>query len=262
MEPPIHIRETVQSWGRALVDALFPRSCRVCDSPLKGHEAAERLTHWLCRSCNDELKHIEPPFCSVCGEVFDGAADNAFQCTNCTGLKLAFEFAIAAFRAEGAVLELIHQFKYGRDLTLRLLLARMLEQVLSDSRLKALPLDQWLLVPVPLHPVREREREFNQCRELCRVLSCRCGIPMLDAMLRTRPTPKQSQLTRVQRLENLRGAFEMRPRYSGKTSELRGRSVLLVDDVFTTGATTNECARVLRREAGVEKVVVISVARG
>jgi ComF family protein len=262
MEPPIHIPQSLRSLSRVLIDVMFPRSCRVCDLPLAGHESSERLTHWLCRSCLAGFKRIEPPFCSVCGEVFDGAADSAFQCTNCTGMKLAFEFAIAAFKADGAVLELIHQFKYGHDLTLRLLLARMLEQVLSDSRLKALPLDQWLLVPVPLHSVREREREFNQCRELCRVLSRRCGIPMLDAMLRTRPTPKQSQLTRVQRLENLRGAFEMRSRYSGKKSGLRGRSVLLVDDVFTTGATTNECARVLKREAGVEKVVVISVARG
>lgn len=262
MEPPIHTRQSLLSWGRVLLDVMFPRSCRVCDTPLEGHEAAERLTHWFCPICLADFKRIEPPFCSVCGEVFDGAADSSFQCTNCAGQKLTFEFAIAGFQAEGAVLDLIHQFKYGHDMTLRVPLGRMLEQVLLDSRLQVLPLSDWLLVPVPLHSVRERERGFNQCRELCRELSRRRGIPMVDTMVRTRATPQQSQLTRFQRLENLRGAFEMRTRYSGKTSELRGRSVLLVDDVFTTGATTNECARVLRREAGVEKVVVISVARG
>lgn len=85
---------------------------------------------------------------------------------------------------------------------------------------------------------------------------------MIDAMKRTRSTPKQSLLTRQQRLENLRGAFAVKHRFVREDSPLRGRAVLLVDDVFTTGATTNECARVLKREAGVQKVVVISVARG
>lgn len=205
---------------------------------------------------------MEAPLCEKCGEVFDGVADSTFQCTNCAGQKFAFEFAIAGYQTSGSTLDLVHRFKYGSDLTLRAPLERMLERALHDPRLASVEPEHWCLVPVPLHSLRERERRFNQSRELCRELAQRKQLPMIDAMKRTRSTPKQSLLTRQQRLENLRGAFAVKDRFVREDSPLRGRAVLLVDDVFTTGATTNECARVLRREAGVQKVVVISIARG
>lgn len=262
MEALPRARLSFASWGRILLDVVFPRTCRVCDQPLDGHDTTETLRHWFCQACANAMLRVEPPFCQVCGEAFDGVAGSSFQCTNCADRKLAFDFAIAGFRAEDSVRELIHRFKYNSDLTLRAPLERMMEHALEDPRLKALPLEQWFLVPVPLHHVREREREFNQCRELCRELSRRRGIPMMNALKRTRATPKQAQLTRLQRLKNLHGAFAVKPRFARDASPLRGRCVLLVDDVFTTGATTNECARILKRQAGVEKVVVISVARG
>ena len=247
---------------RTLIDVILPRSCRVCDAPLEGHEPPEQLSHWLCPGCRGGLSPVEAPFCEKCGEVFDGAADSTFRCTNCAGQKFAFEFAIAGYQTSGSTLDLVHRFKYGSDLTLRAPLERMLERALRDPRLASLDPEHWCLVPVPLHPLRERERRFNQSRELCRELAGRKSFPMIDAMKRTRSTPKQSLLTRQQRLENLRGAFAVKDRFVREDSPLRGRAVLLVDDVFTTGATTNECARVLRREAGVQKVVVISIARG
>jgi ComF family protein len=208
------------------------------------------------------LTKLEPPFCKTCGEAFDGAGEGELRCSNCADRKFAFEFAIAGYRAEDDVRELVHRFKYGRDLVLRAPLGCMLQHALSDPRLATQDLARWLLVPVPLHPRRQREREFNQSWELCRELAKRTGIPAVEAMKRTRFTEKQAQLTRAQRLENLRGAFAMRRRYVWENSPLRGAKVLLVDDVFTTGATTHECARILKREGKVEKVVVISVARG
>ena len=256
------LRHYAAPWTRTLIDVLLPRACRVCDAPLVGHEPPELLSHWLCPPCRGALIPVEAPFCQKCGEAFDGAADSSFQCTNCAGQKIAFEFAIAGFQTSGPALDLIHRFKYGRDLSLRIVLERMLERSLRDPRLSGLDAQQWCLVPVPLHPLRERERQFNQSRELCHELARRKGLPMIDAMKRSRSTPKQALLTRHQRLENLRGAFEVKRRFTEQRSALRGKSVLLVDDVFTTGATTNECARVLRRDAGVQKVVVISVARG
>ncbi len=158
--------------------------------------------------------------------------------------------------------ELVHRFKYNRDLSLRDVLGLMLERVLSDPRLAAEDLAAWTLVPVPLHRLRQREREFNQSWELCRVLAKSTGIAMMDAMQRVLPTDKQAELSRSQRLKNLRNAFAMKPVPEGKDLPLRGKQVLLVDDVFTTGATTDACARVLRRQGKVEKVVVITVARG
>jgi len=213
--------------------------------------------------CADDLPFIEPPYCMVCGETYDGAFSGGFRCMNCKGRRLEFEFAVAACRAEGAVRELVHQFKYERRLHLRGTLAALLLRTLHEPRLAGENLADWLLVPVPLHRGRERDREFNQSRELCRRLSELTGIPAFDALVRTRETDTQAHLDRDERLKNLRGAFALRkPRPWQEKTVLQGRRILLVDDVFTTGATTSECARVLRHEGGAEKVVVITVARG
>jgi ComF family protein len=196
--------------------------------------------------------------------MYDGAFTNAFRCSNCEGLKLEFDFAVAACTARGPVRELIHRFKYGRRLHLRAALAVLLRRVLDEERLKDEDLAQWLLVPVPLHPERESDREFNQSWELCMRLAQFTGIPTAEVLERTQPTVKQAHLNRLQRQENLRGAFRLRPArwWNRHVPEVQGRKILLVDDVLTTGSTTSECARVLKKDGGAEKVVVITVARG
>ena len=160
--------------------------------------------------------------------------------------------------------ELIHQFKYERRLHLRGALAGLMLRTLeAEPRLARENLADWLLVPVPLHRSREAEREFNQSWELCLRLSRLTGIPAAKALLRTRETEQQAGLSRGQRLKNLRGAFAVLPPGRWRPEiRLQGRRILLVDDVFTTGATTSECARILRQEGGAEKVVVITVTRG
>jgi ComF family protein len=147
---------------------------------------------------------------------------------------------------------------------LRASLAVLLRRVLEEERLKHEDLTRWLLVPVPLHPERESDREFNQSWELCVRLAQFTGIPAAEVLERTQPTVKQANLNRRQRQENLRGAFRIRqPRWWHRhVQDLKGRKILLVDDVLTTGSTTSECARVLKNAGGAEKVVVITVARG
>jgi ComF family protein len=250
-----HLRQVITPWTQALLDLLYPRTCRVCDVPL-----ADR--NWLCKPCEDALPTLDAPFCQVCGEPFAGMIDREFRCENCADRSLHFDFAIAGYKAEGEVRELVHRFKYGRDVTLRAPLGHLLRRALADPRLQAEDLAQWILVPVPLHHARQRERQFNQSLELCLHLARETGMPVQNAMKRVRATDRQARLTRAQRLQNLRGSFTMRREFSDKASPLAGAKVLLVDDVFTTGATTDECARILRREAGVQKVVVIAVARG
>ncbi len=249
-------------WKEALLDVVFPRTCRVCDLPLPPRDPGRPLREWFCQLCEEALPKLEAPFCQVCGEPYDGVIESAFRCGNCADRKFAFDFAISGYRAQDQMRELVHRFKYNKELSLRGALTDLLQRALQDPRLAAEDLSQWLLVPVPLHHVRRREREFNQSWELCRELSKRCGIMALDALKRVRATGKQARLTRAQRLENLRGAFALKRRFRGDASPLKDARVLLVDDVFTTGATTHECARILRREGGVEKVVVISAARG
>ena len=255
--PPVPslVQRLLQPVWLALADLVYPRRCCVCQVPLEDG--------WFCQACAGALPWVEAPYCMVCGEVYDGALTHEFRCTNCSGRRLEFEFAVAACRAEEAMRELIHQFKYERRVQLRRALAMLMVRILEEPRLARENLADWLLVPVPLHPSREADREYNQSWELCLRLSRLTGIPAAKALLRTRATDSQASLDREERLKNLRGAFAVaKTRFWEPKIDLQGRRILLVDDVFTTGATTNECARVLRREGGAEKVVVITATRG
>ena len=249
----------LRAYVSAALDLLYPRRCEVCSASLNaGRDDARR---WLCDGCFQGLPQVKAPFCKICGEVYEGSATDEFRCGNCADLKLHFDFAIAPYRADDAVRKVVHRFKYQHELHLRGLLSRLLGHVFHDSRLDALDHGEWTLVPVPLHHARERERQYNQAWELCRELSRHEGWRALNGMKRVRPTTAQASLSRSQRIENLRGAFAVCGSVLKKNT-LRGGNVLLVDDVLTTGSTTSECARILRRDAGVEKVVVITVARG
>ena len=257
------LQRALRPLTRAITGLMFPPRCVACRLPFDEEAPRAEIRAWLCKTCASNVIPVEPPHCERCGEVFDGAFSAAFRCSNCDGRKFDFEFAIAGCLARLVARELIHRFKYSGHLHLRGALATLTLRALEDPRLAAEDLSHWLLVPVPLHATREADRAYNQSRELCQRLSALTGIPTADVLERTRATQAQAKLDRAERQKNLRGAFRVRPpgRWRQAVS-VKGRSILLVDDVFTTGATTNECARVLRREGEAEKVVVITVARG
>jgi ComF family protein len=160
---------------------------------------------------------------------------------------------VAAYRGRGVVRHIVHEFKYGRQIHLRHLVARWLRAALDDERLCAKHFD--VLVPVPLHPARQRERGFNQARLLSELLSVEVSIPSKLHLDRIRYTTTQTALDRSERMENLHNAFRLR-----KNADVRGLRVLLIDDVLTTGSTVNECARVLKR-AGALSVHAATAAR-
>jgi ComF family protein len=152
------------------------------------------------------------------------------------------------------MLEIIHQYKYNRAIWFESFLA----ELLVGRAAAEVTREQWdLIVPVPLHATKEREREFNQAERLAHRLSAASGVPM-DARLvkRVIATRTQTLLSREERLANMRRAFAL-----VKGRALNGQRIVLVDDVFTTGATTNSCARTLK-EAGAAEVCVWTVARG
>jgi predicted amidophosphoribosyltransferase len=119
------LRQVITPWTQALLDMLYPRTCRVCDVPLVDR-------NWLCKPCEDALPTLDAPFCQVCGEPFAGMIDREFRCENCADRKLYFDFAIAGYKAEGEVRELVHRFKYGRDVTLRAPLGHLLRRQRLD----------------------------------------------------------------------------------------------------------------------------------
>lgn len=255
------IPATISRKMSALLDLVYPPLCEGCDTSLPPER--ESMGKWLCSECLASLPRVKEPFCSTCGEPFDGDITDSFTCGNCRTQTLHFDFAISSFMADGLPRQLIHRFKYQRQIHLRGLLGHMLEGVFQDSRLISILQEKakWLLVPVPLHPWRLWRREFNQSWELSRQLSQLTQIPTRNILARQRATSSQARLSRHQRLKNLKTAFKLRRSALGD-SALKGKNILLVDDVLTTGATANECARVLKRQGKVEKVVVITATRG
>ena len=241
------IGTTLRRAGEALVSLLYPPHCANCGA------ATEGGVH-LCAACAGQARKIEAPFCQRCSEPFDGAITGEFTCANCADRTLHFDCAISRYLSRGVVREFVHRFKYDRHFYLRHPLADWLAAALNDERIRAQPIGA--LVPVPLHSARFREREFNQADVLAVMLAQRTGTPLLRALTRIRYTTTQTRLDRHERMENLRNAFRVR-----QTSAVQNRHLVLVDDVFTTGSTVDECARVLRA-AGAASVRVVTVARG
>ena len=229
---------------------IYPEVCQIC------HEArATPAEGFVCATCWRQVRFIRPPFCERCGLPFAGDITTAFECTNCREMELYFSSARSAVVAKGLVLEVIHRFKYQRALWFEDFLADLLIREAAPV-LRGEPWDY--LVPVPLHPAKEREREFNQAEHLARRLSLATAIPVNTRLLqRVQATRTQTLLTRPERAKNVHSAFALRQ----PGQRLSGARIVLLDDVFTTGATTSACARVLRA-AGAGEVCVWTVARG
>ena len=218
---------------RALASLLYPPACTICSASVAAGE-------YLCAECDAKITHIVPPFCAKCSEPFAGAISSAFTCANCAHRTLHFDAAVAAYRSRGIVRRVILDFKYGRQIHLRHLVGRWLCAALNDERLRDREFD--VIVPVPLHPARERERGFNQAALIAEPLSAHMSIPARPVLERIRYTTTQTAFDRAERMENLRDAFRLR-----KNADVRELRVLLIDDVLTTGSTLSECARILKQ---------------
>jgi ComF family protein len=236
-------------WAGAGLGFFYPEICQLC-----GSERAGVSDGFVCGRCGSQVCFIKPPFCERCGLPFAGDLTAPFECANCRELELHFRSARSAVVARGVALEAIHRYKYRRQLWFENFLAGLfLREAVPALRGR----DWHVIVPVPLHPLKQREREFNQAERLAAHLADALKIPLNQTLLRrVAPTETQTLLSRQQRAANMRGAFATRPGH-----RLNGERVVLVDDVFTTGATTSACARTLLA-AGAGDVCVWTVARG
>lgn len=230
-----------------LLELLFPPRCAICTEVLD----LEERKGFLCHHCEKQIPYVPQGICPHCG----GATDTAGFCDFCLR-EFAFESACAAFAYE-TVRRAIHLFKYDGGEKLGEGLGRLLADYLEKYH-KELLRKTDLILSVPLHPKKERKRGFNQTHILCERVSAQTGLLFRkDILVRKRETAAQSTLdSPEQRRQNLKNAFAV-------TEDLTGKRILLVDDIFTTGTTCNECAKELYR-AGAREVFIccLSAAGG
>ncbi|MBI5137816.1 MAG: ComF family protein [Nitrospirae bacterium] len=242
------MRARARALGRRLAEVLFPSRCAHCETPLHGAPNA-----WFCGPCWAAVGLSAGALCDRCGIPIPAShAVAGWCCADCIKRPPAFAAARVLGPYDGPLGAALRLLKYhGRTGLAPALAAR-----LDPSALPAPFLGVDLVAPVPLHPRRLRERGFNQAGRLARAVAARLGVAVADDLLaRHGAATSQVGLSRARRLENVRGVFRV-PR----PQRVAGRTVLLVDDVMTTGATAHACAAALVR-AGARRVVVWAVAR-
>lgn len=231
-----------------LLDILFPPLCHLCKAfiPNAGN------IH-LCAGCLENNVRLNSPLCLVCGVPFLTEDGIDHLCSGCSTAPPTFTAARAAMLFEGTVKELIHRFKYDKKVQLRRPLGILTAQGLGVFCAEVSP---DLIIPVPLHVKRLKERGFNQAVLLGEILARHWRLPLSrDNLRRIRWTEPQITLSATERISNVRGAFDVKSPLA-----VKGKRVILVDDVYTTGSTVAECAKTLKR-SGAEKVFVVTVAR-
>ena len=241
----------------SLFSVFFPSDCRLCRTPLVN---ISRIP--VCRECLAAIEPTRAPQCVVCGDRLISASllRGDGRCTNCCDFEPNFERAVSFGEYEGDLRGLIHLLKYESVTPVAAPLGRMLAQVMQELLAGQPGSVNPLLIPVPLHPSRRRARGFNQAELIARAAAKRFS-PRLEVasgiLLRQRDTISQVGLSREERIENMRDAFRVSDRGRGC---IQGRTLMVVDDVMTTGTTLSECARVLK-QAGAERVWAVTVAR-
>jgi competence protein ComFC len=238
----------------ALLSVVFPAGCRICEQLLT---EATRIP--ICRNCLDSFAPMTETVCDKCGRPVEGdwaSDDEVFVCPTCKNEAwggYAFDRVRSWAVYEGALVRAILFLKFENIEPLGKLFAQWLAEIVKQGG-PAFEAD--VVVPVPLHRQRERERGYNQAALIAKPLAKLLGLPYKSVLLtRVRPRPDKYLLNYEERWEAVRGAFATRP-----GSQVDNLRVLLVDDVMTSGATLDSCAKALR-EAGARSVIGLTVAR-
>lgn len=228
--------------GDGVLQAIYPRRCPVCDDiPGQGGR--------ICPECMGKLKLLTPPWCMRCGKRTEEGEE---YCRDCREKGHLFERGRALYEYESAA-ESIYRFKYGGRREYAEFFGEQIAAYLGDFIASVGP---EAFVPVPLHRRRRARRGYNQARLLAEAVGRRTGIPVYgDLLVRVRDTVPQKKLNPSERQNNLKRAFNMR------RNDVKLNRILVFDDIYTTGATIDEAARVLK-EAGAERIYFITLACG
>jgi len=239
----------IRSWWKNFLNLIYPLSCLICKSRL--NPLSDKP---LCAQCWEKLEFISPPFCRLCGRHLPAESQaQALICKDCQKSACSFKKARSVCIYDGIIKQCIHLFKYKAKLSLVEPLAKLMVEF-AGQYLDLQTID--LILPVPLHKRKLRQRQFNQAGLLAAGLSRAYSKPMPDSLLlRIKSGPAQINLSQAQRLKNVRGAFRVKT-----GADIKDKNILLVDDVLTTKATANECAKMLLG-AGAKSVEVLTLAQ-
>ncbi len=241
----------VKTLGEGLISLLLPADCGVCQHPLE----PSNIT-FVCADCWSKIKWLIDPCCSKCSRPLSSSFKSipTFLCAECRRQDLYFNRTFIPTLYEGVMKKLIHLLKYNKKRGIMRSLERIIRSYFDCFSSSFPSLD--LVVPIPLHRKRLRERGFNQAELIAKVVAKHIQVRLSNGNLkRTKATITQTSLDREERTKNLRQAFTVKNR-----DEFQARDVLVVDDVYTTGTTIKEAARTLK-EAGVQEVYVFALAR-
>ena len=234
----------------ALLDIIYPKSCLTCKRNLKG---IPNIENSVCLDCWKKIKRNRPPFCYSCGRYLDNSRHTKHICPSCIKIPLCFDRAFSPCVYEGVIKDLIHEFKYkGKDY-LGLPLSRIMIEFIKEYDLPMQFID--FVIPVPLHKTKLREREFNQAGILSDNIAKEFNKKVLRRhLIRNRPTKTQTELEDKERFTNVKDSFSVK-----EGPVIKGKNILLVDDVLTTAATSSEAASALK-SAGAHIVFVMTLA--
>jgi len=244
----VSIRKGISSIRGSVFDLIFPRKCHGCEKAYLGEDE-----HFWCSSCRTRIEWIRSPLCTLCGKPYPkNPSGSDHYCGECLTSTFHFDRARSAAVHSGIVRDCIHALKFGG----RLHHVPSLVQLLHESMEREMEVYEGMILPVPLHTRRLRQRGFNQAALLARELGRRLGrVVRFDVLVRKQWTEPQTRLNREERLENVKNAFQV-----VSPGVIKGGRILLVDDVFTTGTTLSECARELK-QSGAAEVTALTITR-
>ncbi|MBI5196712.1 MAG: ComF family protein [Nitrospirae bacterium] len=224
------------------LNILFPESCPVCKKPSTYHKTAP-----ICAECWDGISPYNGPICRICGKPL--VSDASIECGICITSKPAFKQARSFGLYDGTLKEAVNLLKYHKIKRL----SKPLSAIILRTEITGID----VVLPVPLYKKRLRHREFNQSALLAKYLAGSMGVPLaIDCLVKVRDTMPQVGLRAQEREKNIKNAFEVRDKRF-----IQGKTLMLVDDVITTGATVRECSRQLKK-AGAKDIYVIALAHG
>ncbi len=239
------IAQEIHHYWTAFVRLIYPEVCLLCSGSLEIQDC------YICGPCIHKIETLKPPLCPKCAMQIPPYLSKMSRCPSCQNMKTHFDRGYALFPYQNEIKKILHSVKFSK----KSWHLKALDPFLNDLTMPPI-FDYDFLVPVPLDPIRKRQREFNQSHLIARLIHQHDNSsPIRSVLKKVKRTEPQSALDRSRRLENLGNAFKLR-----RGSKVSGKKILLIDDIVTTGATVNECAKCLK-EKGALKVDFFALAR-